>query len=422
MIAAIAPIVIALISLTLRVMNLGSIKSFIFDEVYYVDGARDLLKYGVEVSESKPEFIVHPPLGKWMIASGIKVFGDNSFGWRIATAIVGSLLILLVGLIAHKLFRNPLLTGLASALIALDGLALVHSRTSLLDNFLTFFILLATYFFVTKQYWWTGLILGLALATKWSALYFVIAFGLIAFYRAFSHHTGKNLVKPTVQRVLQFGVIPVAVYVTSWTGWFASNRGWARDHSANIFNSFIYYHQQMLGFHTGLTEKHTYEANPWSWLFMGRPTSFFYESPKGCGANSCSQEVIALGTPLLWWLGIAAISLIIGLWARSFFTRHFDPAVTIIITGLVAGYLPWFFFQERTVFTFYAIIFEPFVILALVFAVRSILATFKVRGEAIVATLFTLIFLNFVYFLPIYLGEVITYDAWQARMWFPSWI
>ena len=422
MIAAIAPIVIALISLALRVMNLGSIKSFIFDELYYVDGARDLLKYGVEVSGSKPEFIVHPPLGKWMIASGIKVFGDNPFGWRIATAIVGSLLILLIGLIAHKLFRDPLLTGLASALMALDGLALVHSRTSLLDNFLTFFILLATYFFITKQYWWTGLALGLALATKWSALYFILAFGLIAFYRAFSHHTGKNLVKPTVQRVLQFGVIPVAVYVTSWTGWFASNRGWARDHSANIFNSFIYYHQQMLGFHTGLTEKHTYEANPWSWLFMGRPTSFFYESPKGCGAKSCSQEIIALGTPLLWWLGIAAISLIIGLWARSFFTRHFDPAVTIIMTGLVAGYLPWFFFQERTVFTFYAIILEPFIVLALVFAVRSILATFKVRGEVIVAALFILIFLNFVYFLPIYLGEVITYDAWQARMWFPSWI
>jgi dolichyl-phosphate-mannose--protein O-mannosyl transferase len=422
MIAAIAPIVIALISLALRMMNLGSIKSFIFDEVYYVDGARDLLKYGVEVSGSKPEFIVHPPLGKWMIASGIKVFGDNPFGWRIATAVVGSLLILLIGLIAHKLFRDPLLTGLASALMALDGLALVHSRTSLLDNFLTFFILLATYFFITKQYWWTGLALGLALATKWSALYFVLAFGLIAFYRAFSHHTGKNLIKPTVQRVLQFGVIPVAVYVMSWTGWFASNRGWARDHSANIFNSFIYYHQQMLGFHTGLTEKHTYEANPWSWLFMGRPTSFFYESPKGCGAKSCSQEIIALGTPLLWWLGIAAISFIIGLWARSFFTRHFDPAVTIILTGLAAGYLPWFFFQERTVFTFYAIIFEPFVILALVFAVRSILATFKVRGEVIVAALFILIFLNFVYFLPIYLGEVITYDAWQARMWFPSWI
>ena len=81
MIAAIAPIVIALISLVLRVMNLGSIKSFIFDEVYYVDGARDFLKYGVEVSGSEPEFIVHPPVGKWLIASGIKLFGDNEFGY-----------------------------------------------------------------------------------------------------------------------------------------------------------------------------------------------------------------------------------------------------------------------------------------------------------------------------------------------------
>ena len=71
MTAAIAPLAIALISLVLRLVNLGSIKSFIFDEVYYVDGARDLLAYGVEVAGSKPEFVVHPPVGKWMIAAGI---------------------------------------------------------------------------------------------------------------------------------------------------------------------------------------------------------------------------------------------------------------------------------------------------------------------------------------------------------------
>ena len=422
MIAAIAPVVIALISLVLRVVNLDSIKSFIFDEVYYVDGARDLLKYGVEVSGSQPEFIVHPPLGKWLIASGIQIYGDNPFGWRIATAVVGSLLILVVALVAHKLFRDPLLTALASALMALDGLALVLSRTSLLDNFLTFFILLATYCFVIKKYWWTGVVLGLALATKWSALYFIFVFALIALYRAFSHHTGKDLIKPTLQRFLQFAVMPVSVYLASWSGWFASTRGWARDHSTNAFNSFIYYHQQMLNFHTGLTEKHNYEANPWSWLIMGRPTSFFYESPKGCGAPSCSQEVIALGTPVLWWLGVAALSLVIGLWIRSFFTHLFDPAVTIIVAGMAAGYLPWFFFQERTVFTFYAIIFEPFVILALVFAARSILSNYKKWGEVLVAALFILIFLNFVYFLPIFIGDVLTYDAWQSRMWFPSWI
>ena len=422
MIAAIAPAVIVLISFALRVINLDSIKTFIFDELYYVDGARDLLKYGVEVTGSEAEFVVHPPLGKWMIASGIKLFGDNPFGWRIATAVIGSLLITIVALIAHRLYRDPLLTALASALMAIDGLALVHSRTALLDNFLTFFILLATYFFITKRYWWTGFALGLALATKWSALYFIMIFALLAFYRAFSHHTGRDLIKPIIQRFLQFAVIPLAVYLTSWAGWFASTRGWARDHSSNVFNSFIHYHHQILNFHTGLTEKHTYEANPWSWLIMGRPTSFFYESPQGCGSASCSQEIIALGTPLLWWLGVAAIALVIGLWVRSLFTRLFDPAVTIIIAGLAAGYLPWFFFQERTVFTFYAIVFQPFLILALVYAARAIMSTFTRSGEFIVAGLFLLIFLNFVYFLPIYLGDVITYDAWKSRMWFPSWI
>ena len=422
MIAAIVPIVIALISFLLRLSNLGSVKTFIFDEVYYVDGARDLLKYGVEVTGSKPEFVVHPPVGKWMIALGIKIFGDNPIGWRISTAFIGSLMILLIALIAHRLFRSPLLTGLASALMAIDGMALVHSRTALLDNFLAFFILTATYFFLTKRYWWTGLFLGLALATKWSALYYILAYGLIALYRAFTHHTGKQLLKPTVQRLGQFGLLPLIVYLTSWVGWFTSNRGWDRDHSSNIFASFIYYHQQILDFHTSLTDKHTYQANPWSWLVMARPTSFYYQSPKGCGADSCSQEIVALGTPLLWWLATAALAFVIGLWIRSLFTHRFDPAITIIITGIAAGYLPWFLFQKRTVFSFYAIAFEPFLILALLYAARSILSTFKRSGEAIVAALFILIFLNFVYFLPIYLGDLITYDAWHARMWFPSWI
>jgi dolichyl-phosphate-mannose--protein O-mannosyl transferase len=422
MTAAIAPIAIALISLVLRLVNLGSIKSFIFDEVYYVDGARDLLAYGVEVAGSKSEFVVHPPVGKWMIAAGIQLFGDNPTGWRIASAVVGSLMILVIGLIAQRLFRNPLLTGLASALAAIDGMALVHSRTALLDNFLAFFILLATYFFIRRNYWLTGLFLGIALSTKWSALYFIAVFGLIALYRAFSHHTGRALIRPTIERFTQFGLIPVTVYLTSWSGWFLSDRGWGRGYSSNPLKSFYYYHEQILGFHTGLTEKHTYEANPWSWLFMGRPTSFFYESPSGCGSKSCSQEIIALGTPFLWWLAIAALALVIGMWLRSMVTRHFDPAITIIIAGITAGYLPWFFFQERTVFTFYAIVFQPFLILALVYAVRAILLRFKKSGEAIVATLFILIFLNFVYFLPIYLGDVITYEAWRSRMWFPSWI
>ena len=131
MTAAIAPLIIAVTSFILRIFHLGSIKSYIFDEVYYVDNTRDYLRYGVEVTGNNSEFIVHPPVGKWLIAMGMKIFGDNPFGWRITTAVIGSLAILMVALIAHRLFYSPIITGLAGLLMALDGLALVHSRTFL---------------------------------------------------------------------------------------------------------------------------------------------------------------------------------------------------------------------------------------------------------------------------------------------------
>ena len=55
-------------ALFLRLFRLSTPGKLIFDEIYYVDGARDYLDFGVEVSADKPEFIVHPPIGKWVIA------------------------------------------------------------------------------------------------------------------------------------------------------------------------------------------------------------------------------------------------------------------------------------------------------------------------------------------------------------------
>ena len=415
---------ITLISLALRLFHLGRPQGFIFDEVYYVDGARDFLRYGVEVSGTQPEFIVHPPIGKWGIALGIQLFGDNEFGWRFVGAVLGALMIVLIALIAQRLFRSPLVTISASALMAVDGLALVHSRTALLDIYLAFFILAATYFFVIRNYWLAGIFLGLASATKWSGVYFLALFGAVALYRAFTHHTGRDLVKPTIKTLIQFALIPPVIYIASWIGWFRSSRGWDRDYSTNTITSFLHYHSQMLGFHTGLTQDHAYQANPWSWLVMGRPTSFFYETPKGCGANDCSQEVLALGTPILWWLATIALAVVIGYWLKSFATRRFDPALNIILMGIIAGYVPWFLFQKRTVFSFYAIVFEPFLILAIVYCLSLALSNFTHRKEIYVfcGLIFIVILINFIYFLPLFRGDIITYQAWQNRMWFPSWI
>jgi dolichyl-phosphate-mannose--protein O-mannosyl transferase len=413
---------IAGLGFLLRVINLATPKGLVFDEVYYVDAARDFLAFGVEVSDDEAEFVVHPPLGKWFIAIGIRLFGDNEFGWRFSTAVAGTISIILIGLIAQKLFRSQFLTLLATFLATVDGLALVHSRTSLLDNFLTMLILAATYFFIRKNYVVTAIFLGLALGTKWSALYFIAVFGAVALYRAFTHHTGRHLIRPSIERILTFGLLPIAIYLLTWTGWLLSDRGWGRDAGSHALSSLIKYHEQMLSFHTGLTEKHSYEAHPWTWLIQSRPTSFFYESPKTCGSPPCSQEVLAMGTPFLWWTGAIAIFVVFGFWIKSIIKRRMEPASTVIVMGMAAGYLPWFAFDERTVFSFYSIIFQPFLILAIVYCARWFMSHNHKWGTIASSIFAVLVFFNFLYFLPIFLGDVITYDAWYARMWLPSWI
>ena len=394
----------------MRIFNLGTPKGLVFDEIYYVDGARDYLKYGVELSKGAPEFVVHPPVGKWLIAAGIKLFGDNEFGWRIAVAIAGTLTVYLTARIALRIFHETKWATLTALLVALDGLNLVMSRTALLDIFLTLFILLAVNSWLAGKYLRFAIYLGLAMGSKWSALYFIIAFLILELI------INKNLI-----RVVKIGITSIMIYLISWIGWFTSSNGWDRDAKSNPLLSLIYYHKEMLGFHTGLTEKHSYQANPWSWIVMGRPTSFFYQAPKGCGVKDCAQEVLAIGTPILWWIGAFALLFLIGVNLHNFAMRRFELESLIPFIGIAAGYLPWFFFQKRTVFTFYSIVFEPFLILAIVLLAK-IAFEYDQRFKYLIAAVVIVIAINFFYFYPVFTGVITTYKAWYSRMWWSSWI
>ena len=157
---------------------------------------------------------------------------------------------------------------------------------------------------------------------------------------------------------------------------------------------------------------------------MGRPTSFFYATPKNCDAKDCAQEVLALGTPFVWWVGTIAIAVVVGYWIKSLLQHRVDSAANLVVLGLAAGYLPWFAMQQRTVFSFYAIIFEPFLILAIVYCAKLLLDSGlkPAISQSIVGGAFALIVLCFLYFLPLYTAQVMTYEDWHLRMWFESWI
>ena len=406
-----APISIIIgFALTLRLWRLNLPKGYIFDEVYYAKNAASLITDGVELNEQgESEFVVHPPLGKWLIGIGIKLFGNNEFGWRVIAALVGSASVLLIYLIVQRLFNSLFLSNIAAALFALDGLHLVMSRVALLDIFLMFFILLTFYLILRNDLWLSGVVIGLAAATKWSAV-FVIPFLILL-----TVNIGGANFATWGKRFSQFVLTPMGIYLLSWSGWIISSKGWARDSGSNLFSSLWNYHIEIMNFHRGLTEQHAYAANPWSWLVLGRPTSFYYETPKNCGAQSCSQEILAIGTPILWWAGIFAIAITVGL-----FIANKDRVSAFILAGIAGTYLPWFFIQNRTTFYFYAIAIFPFIVLALINVFNWALSN-QINRKLIYGFVIT-VGINFIYFLPIFIGINIPYVDWLARMWLPSWI
>ena len=426
-------VLILTFSASVRFVNLSRPKELVFDEIYYVDGAKDFLKYGVEIENGASEFIAHPPIGKWVIASGIKLFGDNPFGWRFSTALLGTLSILFVYLISKQLFNSEKWALLSAALVSLDGLHLVMSRTSLLDMTLMFFILVGLYALLKENFWLAGFLFGLALATKWSAIYYLAFFGIYYLardiYRIQLNEESKvrNYLQITARRAAQLAILPLFTYVASWIGWFNSSLGWSRNWGVenpgllpNALRSFWHYQSEILYFHTHLTENHSYEAKAWSWLIMYRPTSFFYETPKGCGAASCAQEVLAMGTPVLWWSASIPLVILVAFWLKN---KQWSTG--FILLAVSAGYLPWFVFPQRTTFTFYAIIFEPWLIMAFVAVLRNYyLTSFGNPKLKLYSIIFItcLIAANFVYHFPIFVGQITTHDDWHSLMWFKKWI
>ena len=420
-----------------------------------------------------PSYVVHPPGGKWMIGFGEQLFGLTPFGWRFTVALAGTLAVLLVIRIGRRLFRSTLLGCVAGVLLTIEGLAYVHSRTALLDPLLMFWVLVAFGALVldrdhTRQRLaerlpasplgrfgpglglrpWrlaAGVALGLACSVKWSGLWFVAGFGLLTVLWDMGARRTAGIRRPWIGALLRDAppafvslvVLAFVVYLGTWTGWFLAGddaylRDWAEENPGpalvpDALRSLWHYHHEAWKFHTGLRSPHDYESHPWGWLVLARPVSYFYEGPKmgeaGCEVAQCSSAVTALGTPAIWWASLLALPVLVFLWAA-----RRDWRAGAILMGVAAGYLPWFAYSERTIFSFYAVAFVPFLVLAITMCLGLLLgppdATPWRRqwGAAVAGTYVLLAVANFWYLLPVLTARVIPYADWAERMWWKSWI
>jgi dolichyl-phosphate-mannose-protein mannosyltransferase len=535
-------IVVALAG-ALRLIGLSHPPGKIFDEIYYATEGNDLFRHGVEwnAAQNSGDFVVHPPLGKWLIGIGetffrhprhlgigwelLILFGiaavaaglaaltrrtalwaawgavaitltaltiwavgrhqPVTFGWRIVPAVFGTLAIIVTVRLARRMFRSTVLGLVAGLLLALDGMEFVLSRTALLDIFLMFFVLAAFACLVmdrdqrrrrwlaalengldptrpgrpgrlhfdlrTGVPWWrlaAAAMTGCAMSVKWSAAWYVILFVILIFWWEVGARRSAGVPRPWRDTLLDesgwivaFGLVIVAVYLASWTGWFATNTGYDRHwyldthgHSLppviNALVNLYQYHHAALHFHDTLTTPHIYQSWPWQWLLLGRPVAFYYSAAGGCGAANCSAEVLLIGTPLLWWSFIPAV---VGLATFAIARRDWRPSV--LFWGAFTGIVPWFTyeFSHRTMFYFYAVPALPFLVMGVAYLFGVLINArpgamvwrFDRRafGSVVLGIYLLAIGWCFAFFYPIYTGEKITYAAWFARMWLGNrWI
>ena len=278
---------------------------------------------------------------------------------------------------------------------------------------------------------------GLACGTKWSGIWFLAAFMAMSLFwdalarRAIGvdHPWSAAFARDLPLAAASTLVIGIGVYLLTWTGWFATGTGWSRTWAAgqgdsvapDPLRSLWHYHSEMWNFHTNLDAEHNYASSPLSWPFMTRPTSFYYESPDGCGADSCSSTVLALGNPIIWWAAVLAVPYQLWRWIAAK-----DWRSGTVIVGIAAGWLPWMLYLDRTIFTFYTVVYVPFVVMAVTLTLGAIARGLRNRPRWVPALLIGGYVLAVVlaawWFYPIWSADVITYDAWRARMWLPTWI
>ncbi len=376
---------LALFGFLLRLINLSHPPNMIFDEVYHAFTAREFVRGSTIAWEwwhpAPPGFAyewTHPPLAKYGMVLGMLIFGQNSFGWRLPSAIVGSLSLVVLYLLAKNWTRSSPIALTASLLLAIDGLHLVQSRIAMNDIYLLLFVLLSLYHASLNRWKSSAIFLGLALASKWSAVYTLIPLAYLFFKnRSFSP---KSIV--IAGRWL---LVAGLTYFISYAPFFFSN---------HTLSQFIELQKQMWSYHTHLQATHTYQSQPWQWVLGLRPVWYFTSHPSSLQANIYAQS-----NPLFLWLGLL-----------SFLFLRF----LLVLIAYLSFLLPWLF-SPRIMFFYHYLPSLPFLAIAL--------ADFLHRLSSPLRRLaFILLLFSFLALLPLLYGFPVPTTYWHSLFaLFPSW-
>ena len=309
---------------------------------------------------------------------------------------------------------------------------------------------------------------GLALGTKWSALFPLAAFGLLMWVWDSGARRSFGVRWPLLKSAVVDGIpafaylvlVGLVVYVASWTGWlihaqeyethlsatqythFHGGKDWPTRNQKDAdgfgevtqsLDSLWHYHHDVYVFHTHFLDDstHTYASKPSGWLLLNRPVGVEADvdikpGTQGCHApanSDCLRQVVLLGTPVLWWGGIVALLFSGVMWLGARDWRH-----GLVIVGTASTWLPWLLNDDRPIFIFYAVVTLPFVVLSLTLAMGHLIGHSRLPGPrrttgvVVAGSFFVLVLVNFAWFWPIWTDGLLTHSEWLDRIWFDRWI
>lgn len=458
----IVPLVVVAVAAATRLIGLGTPDDLVFDEIYYVPDARDIVAQGVEST-----FVVHPPVGKWVIAAGIATVGDDPVGWRVGPALVGTFAVAATYALALRLCRRRGLAALAAFAVALDGLAITSSRMAMVDATLMALVVTALWLAVVDRdrtwasvpsrrsgdaptalplrthgaRWAAGAVMGLAIATKWSAL--AVLGGLVvgcaiadACFRR--RTTGRFTTEPlrlVADVALPLLILPALVYVATYAPWFANVEGTRVAEQVcsddaegcgagldQVAGAWIDEQRAIAGFHLQLEADHPYRSTAVTWPLQLRPVAYHYTACEGGVApdgEACTvaegsvRHVVGVGSIALWWPGTLAV---VAAGVMAVARRDADAA--IIVGTIGALYVPWLI-AARPLFLFYMVPAVPVLAVALAWVLSQMGRRWRtgLAAAAVVALVAA-----FAVWWPVWSGAEITRDAWEWRMLLPGWI
>ncbi|MGH7777405.1 MAG: phospholipid carrier-dependent glycosyltransferase [Candidatus Dormibacterales bacterium] len=451
----------------------------VFDEIYFPQDAHNDLK-GLEHPGNRDYwyFDPEPPLAKLMIAGGMwgwgwfrtafqgargdpADLGFDTFGWRIAACLFGTLCVPLVYLLARRLRPGRFMAVAAAVLTTFDGLFFVQSRIGMIDIFPIFFILLAYWLFTVHlqargpggsltTLVMTGTAVGLGIAAKWIVL---AVWGTILIVLAVRLALGSGLLRggtpiggrlrgrerPSgapggapwgaylVTAAVALVIIPAGIYIASWIPFFVRGQ-------FHTLGDLWQYNYQSFEYHAHLTATHPYGSKWYTWPFLIRPVAYYFQSA-GLGIDHWSGRplvagIVDLGNPWIWWTSLPCL-----LALPYLAVRRRSYAAAFLILAFLTSYLPWTR-VTRVLFLYHMFGALPFMILALALVLAAaaeshwslgIGSRLRLTGRGLACAHLAVAVLFFLYFYPVWTALPISDLAYLGgfpggKMWLPSWI